>query len=101
MDTGIDRARIEVAYPVIAPYVRVTPVVEVTGDDFGLPPFSLALKLELFQHSGSFKALDLEHGLTALPRRGKIGRRRHWRSGEGQDRSHAALMPSASAPAVS
>ena len=56
MDTGIDRARIEAAHRVIAPYVRVTPVVEVTGADFGLSPFSLALKLELLQHSGSFKA---------------------------------------------
>jgi len=41
---------------VIRPYVRVTPVVEVRGGDFGLGDFSITLKLELFQHSGSFKA---------------------------------------------
>ena len=28
---------------------------ELTGADFGLPAFSLTLKLELFQHAGSFK----------------------------------------------
>jgi threonine dehydratase len=36
--------------------VRVTPVVEVSGKDFGLADFPIALKLELLQHSGSFKA---------------------------------------------
>jgi len=41
---------------VIRPYVRVTPVVEVRGGDFGLGDFSITLKLELLQHSGSFKA---------------------------------------------
>jgi len=40
----------------IAPYVRVTPIVELDGADFGLAPFPLVLKLELLQHSGSFKA---------------------------------------------
>ena len=40
----------------IRPYVRVTPVVEVRGGDFGLGDFSITLKLELLQHSGSFKA---------------------------------------------
>ena len=41
---------------VIRPYLRVTPVVEVSGSDFGLAAFSLVLKLESLQHSGSFKA---------------------------------------------
>src|SRR5205807_10659401 len=36
--------------------VRVTPIVELDGADFGLAPFPLVLKLELLQHSGSFKA---------------------------------------------
>jgi threonine dehydratase len=52
----IDRTRIESTHAVIAPYLRRTPVLEVSGADFGLPPFPLTLKLELFQHSGSFKA---------------------------------------------
>jgi threonine dehydratase len=56
MGIAIDRASIEATHSVIEPYVRVTPVVEVGGEDFGLPPFSLTLKLEQLQHSGSFKA---------------------------------------------
>jgi threonine dehydratase len=53
--TPIDRAAIERAYGLIAPYIRVTPVVETGGADFGLAAFPLAFKLELFQHAGSFK----------------------------------------------
>ena len=56
METPIDRKSIETTYAVIKPYVRVTPVVEVAGEDLGLDPFSLTLKLEQLQHSGSFKA---------------------------------------------
>ena len=52
----VDRERIEQTHALIRPHVRVTPVVEVSGADFGLAAFSLTLKLELLQHSGSFKA---------------------------------------------
>jgi len=38
------------------PYIRRTPIVEVDGADFGLDGITLVLKLELLQHSGSFKA---------------------------------------------
>src|SRR5436190_6490445 len=41
---------------VIRPYIRRTPVIEVDGSEFGLPPGSLTLKLELLQHAGAFKA---------------------------------------------
>ena len=51
----IDRARIEATHAVIRPHVRVTPIVEVSGEDFGLPAASLVFKLEQLQHSGSFK----------------------------------------------
>ena len=51
----IDRAEIDKAAAVIRPYVRVTPLLTVTGADFGLAAFPLSLKLELFQHAGSFK----------------------------------------------
>src|SRR5262245_38056804 len=54
--TGIDRRDIDATYAAIRPYVRLTPVVEVDGEDFGLSPFSLSLKLEQLQRSGSFKA---------------------------------------------
>src|SRR5881397_382564 len=47
---------IETVREVIRPYVRVTPVVAVSGKDFGLGDFPITLKLELLQHSGSFKA---------------------------------------------
>ena len=41
---------------VIRPYVRRTPVVDVNAGDFGLSAADLSVKLELLQHSGSFKA---------------------------------------------
>ena len=40
----------------IRPYVRRTPVIEIGGTDIGVESKKLVLKLELFQHSGSFKA---------------------------------------------
>ncbi|HVT58012.1 MAG TPA: threonine/serine dehydratase [Thermoanaerobaculia bacterium] len=55
MAVAIDRQGIEAAFGVIQPYVRVTPIVTVSGADFGLPPFSLTLKLEQLQYAGSFK----------------------------------------------
>jgi len=41
---------------IIRPHIRRTPVIEVNGDEFGLTAAILTLKLELLQHSGSFKA---------------------------------------------
>jgi threonine dehydratase len=52
----VDRAAIAQTYPVIRPYIRRTPVIEVDGADFGLDGTTLGLKLEFMQHSGSFKA---------------------------------------------
>ncbi len=40
----------------IRSYIRRTPVLEVDGADFGLDSITIVFKLELFQHSGSFKA---------------------------------------------
>src|ERR1700709_2040931 len=40
----------------IRPYIRRTPVIEIDAADIGLDANKLLLKLELFQHSGSFKA---------------------------------------------
>jgi threonine dehydratase len=40
----------------IRPYIRRTPVIEIDGADIGIGSNKLCLKLELFQHSGSFKA---------------------------------------------
>ena len=44
MTTSIDRASIERTYGLITPYIRVTPVVETSGADFGLAAFPLAFK---------------------------------------------------------
>jgi threonine dehydratase len=40
----------------IRPYIRRTPVIEIDGADIGIGSNKLCLKLELLQHSGSFKA---------------------------------------------
>jgi threonine dehydratase len=56
MSLAIDRQGIERTYPIIRPYIRRTPVIEVDSGDFGLNLGPIVLKLELFQHAGSFKA---------------------------------------------
>ena len=53
---SVSRDAIAATYEVIRPYVRRTPLVEVDAADFGLGARPLRLKLELLQHSGSFKA---------------------------------------------
>src|SRR6187431_1668423 len=40
----------------IRPFIRRTPIAEVDGAEFGFAGHTLTLKLELLQHSGSFKA---------------------------------------------
>jgi threonine dehydratase len=55
-DTRVTRERISEVESAIRPYIRWTPVVRTDASDFGLPPAALSLKLELLQHSGSFKA---------------------------------------------
>jgi threonine dehydratase len=42
-------------YQIIRPYIRRTPVVEASAEDFGMPAAQLTFKLELLQHTGSFK----------------------------------------------
>jgi len=54
--TQITRDRIIAVHQLIRPHIRRTPTVEITGADFGLDSINLVLKLELLQHSGSFKA---------------------------------------------
>jgi threonine dehydratase len=55
MTLAVDRAQIAHVHHAIAPYIRVTPVAQVDGADFGLSPFPLTIKLEQLQHAGSFK----------------------------------------------
>ena len=56
VDSQITRDRITETERLIRPYIRHTPVVRVDLADFGLPARPVDLKLELLQHSGSFKA---------------------------------------------
>ncbi|HUC66796.1 MAG TPA: threonine/serine dehydratase [Stellaceae bacterium] len=55
-EASIDRAAIAATERLIRRHIRETPVVATTGADFGLADTPLAFKLELLQHSGSFKA---------------------------------------------
>jgi threonine dehydratase len=64
---GVDRDQIAATEPVIRPYVRRTPVVEVNGRDFGLGEVTLLFKLELVQQSGSFKARGAFANLLLRP----------------------------------
>jgi threonine dehydratase len=67
MGMAVDRGSIEAVWEVIGPHVRVTPTLEMNGADFGLAPFPLTLKLELLQHSGSFKARGAFANLLRRP----------------------------------
>jgi threonine dehydratase len=51
----IDAARIAATERVIRPHIRRTPVISLDSADFDVAPGPIALKLELFQHAGSFK----------------------------------------------
>lgn len=66
-DAPITRERITAVEQVIRPHIRRTPVVELDGSDLGVRPFALTLKLELLQHSGSFKARGAFANLLLRP----------------------------------
>jgi len=55
-DTQIDREQIAATEKTIRPHIRRTPIIEADGGDFGFDSIRLIFKLELLQHSGSFKA---------------------------------------------
>ena len=55
LDGMIDRERISITDRLIRPHIRRTPVVEVDVADVGLRATQASLKLEVLQHSGSFK----------------------------------------------
>src|ERR1700739_1436634 len=54
--TDITRERITATEAVIRPYIRRTPLLAADLADFGLSSGPLTFKLEMLQHSGSFKA---------------------------------------------
>jgi threonine dehydratase len=51
-----DQKHIRAAYSRMRQHIRRTPILEMHGADFALGAFPLFLKLELLQHTGSFKA---------------------------------------------
>ena len=53
---AFDQDQIRQCEKLIRPYVRRTPILAIDGADLGINSLKLSLKLELFQHSGSFKA---------------------------------------------
>lgn len=55
LPAGIDPESIVATERLIRPWIRHTPLVEVDGADLGLHFTDLRLKLELLQHTGSFK----------------------------------------------
>jgi threonine dehydratase len=55
-DLPVDRERIASTEPVIRPYIRRTPIIEVDGREIDVDGCRVHLKLELTQHAGSFKA---------------------------------------------
>jgi threonine dehydratase len=52
----MDRPRIAATESVIRAHIRRTPVITISGSEAGLPENPITFKLELLQHSGSFKA---------------------------------------------
>ena len=62
----INRERIQATERLIRPHIRWTPVLEADAADFGLEAFPLILKLELFQHTGSFKTRGAFANLLTL-----------------------------------
>ena len=64
MDATINAEHIAATEQLIRPHIRRTPVLEALGADFGLGTAQLTFKLELLQHSGSFKARGAFANLT-------------------------------------
>lgn len=67
MPFPLTRAGIAAAYARLQPHVRRTPILTVDAADFGLPAAPLTFKLELLQHSGSFKARGAFTNLLTRP----------------------------------
>jgi threonine dehydratase len=52
---AVEREQIQNAERLIRPHIRRTPVLQMDGAEIGVNSCRMVLKLELFQHSGSFK----------------------------------------------
>ena len=69
----VDREAVAAAHERIRPHVRETPVVDVAAGTFGVA-HPLVLKLELLQHTGSFKPRGAFNNLLSrtIPRAGVV-----------------------------
>ena len=68
MQATIDRRGIAAARDLIRPYIRQTPTIDVSSAEFGFrPSYSLRFKLELLQHTGSFKPRGAFSNLLQRP----------------------------------
>jgi len=65
--TTVTRATIAATYELIRPHVRRTPVIEIDAADFGLTGRPIVFKLELLQHTGSFKPRGALASLLSRP----------------------------------
>lgn len=74
-EAAIEREDIAAAERLIRPWIRRTPVIDVDGADFGLDGVRLSLKLELLQHTGSFKSRGAFTNLLTrqIPKAGVVG----------------------------
>jgi len=74
IEDRVSKSEIAAAYPLIAPHIRRTPVVEIDGVDIGLDRAQVLLKLELLQHSGSFKVRGafVNLAMREIPRAGVV-----------------------------
>jgi threonine dehydratase len=63
----LDREGIARTYGMIRPFIRCTPLIEIDGAEFGVGACRAVLKLELLQHSGSFKARGAFANLLLRP----------------------------------
>ena len=74
LELPITRAQIADTYARIRSQIRRTPILEADGADFGAGAGPVILKLELFQHSGSFKARGAFANLLGrtVPRAGVV-----------------------------
>jgi threonine dehydratase len=65
MKLPVTRSSIRAAYIRIQPHIRQTPVIDLPTGAFGIAR-DLSLKLELFQHAGSFKPRGAFNTLTSI-----------------------------------
>jgi threonine dehydratase len=72
--TAVSPEHIAATHKLIVGHIRRTPVLELRGEDFGIEGVPLTLKLELLQHSGSFKARGAFTNLLArnVPKAGVV-----------------------------